>query len=157
FDVYLVTSHAMVEQAFRDNQSFSSDFTKIFTGQGRVDPKIEEIYATGPAQVPAILTSDEPDHTRLRTLAQKAFMATRVKRMSDLIATTITRLIDNFIERGECDFFHEFAVPLPINSVGAALGVDPAYYDKLYDWTFSLMRRDGQMGTPEEQIHDAEQ
>lgn len=154
-DQYVVSTHELVTQVFLDNETYSSKTKEIFTGLGKMDPEVEAIYATSYPDVETLLTSDEPDHTRLRALSMAAFAPSRVKRMTGIIGDTISSLIDQFIERGECDFVREFAVPLPINAIGAILGVSPDYYDKLYDWTFSIIRRDGQMGTREEKILDA--
>lgn len=156
-DQYVVTTHELVDQVYRDNKTFSSKTVEIFTGGASTNAEAEAIYATSWPEVHTLLTSDEPDHTRLRALSQKAFMPSRIKRMSDLIALSIDDLIDKFIERGECDFVREFAIPLPINTVSDILGLPTHVHDKLYDWTFSLMRRNGQMATPDEQIHDAHQ
>jgi cytochrome P450 len=156
-DQFVVTSYKLADQIFRDHQRFSSHFMEVLTGGGKGDPEATAILAKAWPEVDTLFTADEPDHTRLRSLAAKGFMPQRIKRMSDLIGQVITTLIDNFIERGECNFPKEFAIPMPINSIGAVLGIPPSYYDQLYTWTFSLMRRNGQMGTPQEQVVDAHQ
>jgi cytochrome P450 len=146
-----------VNEVFRDHHRFSSNFMEILTGGGKGDPEAAAIFETTWPEVNTLLTADEPDHTRLRSLSAKGFMPKRVQRMADLIGQTVAALIDEFVERGECDFALEFAIPLPIHSIGAVLGIPSSYYGKLYDWTFSLMRRNGQMGTHAEQVHDAHQ
>lgn len=156
-DQYVVTPYSLVEKVFRDNQAFSSDYMSIFIGEGNDEPEVAEVMARTWSEVNTLLTADEPDHTRLRSLAQRAFMPSRIRRMSGLINEVIHGLIDDFIERGECDFKQEFAIPLPINSVAAVLGIPPEYYGKLYDWTFARLRRNGQMATPEEKLADAYQ
>lgn len=155
--LYVVTTHALVEQVFRDQKRFSSNFMELLTGGGKGDPEATRIAATTWPEVNTLLTADEPDHTRLRSLAAKGFMPNRIKRMVELLGRIITGLIDAFIERGECDFLREFAAPMPIHSIGAVMGIPAAYHGKLYDWTFALMRRNGQMGTPAEQVADARQ
>lgn len=142
-DQYIISSYGLVERILRDPKNFSSLTNEIFTGGSNGEPEAVAIYAQSWPEVNTLLTSDEPDHTRLRALVSKAFMPSRIKRMSDLITETVNALIDNFVARGECDFVREFAIPLPIHSIGAILGIDEAYYSKLYDWTFSLMRRNG--------------
>lgn len=154
-DWYVVSSHELVTRVLLDNATFSSRTKEIFTGGGKRDPRAEAIYATTWPEVESMLTSDEPDHTRLRALAQAAFMPARIRRMADIIAETITTLIDRFADKGECDFVREFAVPLPIHTIGRILGIAPEYYDRMYDWTFSIIRRDGQMATPDEEVVDA--
>jgi cytochrome P450 len=152
---YVISSYELVNQVFHDSKSFSNQFNEIFIGGGKPNPEAEAIYAGSWKEIDTLQTSDEPDHTRLRSLAQKAFLPVRIKRMSDLISGTVTTLIDRFAERGECDFMREFAAPLPINSISAILGIDPSYNAKIHEWTFSMMRRNGQTGTAAEQVFDA--
>lgn len=154
-DQYVVTSYELVDAVFRDSETFSSNYMEMFLSGGRGNPEAEAIYATSWPEVNTLLTSDEPDHTRLRQLTMKAFMPGRIKRMTDLIEGTVDELIDNFIERGKCDFVSEFAVPLPLHTIGDILGLPKELHGKLYDWTFALMRRNGQMATHDEQLEDA--
>jgi cytochrome P450 len=155
-DQYIVTTHELVDRVFRDHETFSSQFNEMFVGIAG-NPEAEKIYATTWPEVNTLLTADEPDHTRLRTLAQRAFMPNRIQRMQGLIAKSVRELIDNFIERGECDFVREYAIPLPLNTISDILGLPPEVHGKLYDWTFSMMRRNGQMANFEQQLHDARQ
>lgn len=156
-DQYVVTSHELVDAVFRDHETFSSNYMDMFLSGGRGNPEAEALYATSWPEVNTLLTSDEPDHSRLRQLSMKAFMPGRIKRMTDLIEQTVTTLIDNFIERGTCDFVAEFAIPLPLHTIGDILGLPRDLHGQLYPWTFALMRRNGQMATHDEQLEDARQ
>jgi cytochrome P450 len=155
-DQYIVTSYKLVDEVFRDNRRFSSHIMEVFTGKGSCSTE-SSIVDRGWREVDTLLTSDEPDHRRLRGLAAKAFMPQRIQRMAGLIGSTVTHLIDEFIERGECDFIREFAVPLPIHSIGEIMGIPSSHYEHLNRWTMALARRNGQLATPVEQIADAEQ
>jgi cytochrome P450 len=154
-DPFVFSTYELVDKVLRDNKNFSSHTNEMLTGGGKGNPEAEAIYATEWPEVDTLLTADEPDHGRLRAFAVKAFMPGRIKRMASLIEETITSLIDGFIERGECDFVREFAIPLPVNSIGAVLGIERSYYQKLYEWTFSMMRRNGQLGSAADQVFDA--
>ena len=48
-------------------------------------------------------------------------------------------LIDNVIERGECDFVREIAAPLPMAVIGDMLGVLPEDRQKLLTWSDDLV------------------
>lgn len=152
---YIVTPHALVEKVFRDHATYSSQFNEILTGGTSAPAEVQEILAKGWPEVNTMFTADEPDHTRLRALGQKAFFPARVKRMSALIAEAAHRLVDEIVEKGECDFVNEFAVPLPVNSIGEIMGIPYADRARLNAWTVALMRRNGQMGTLDQQIADA--
>lgn len=152
---YVVTTHALVEEVFRDNQRFSSQFNDVLTGGDRAPKEVQEILARSWPEVDTMFTTDEPDHTRLRALAQKAFMPARIARMSQLIEGATHALIDGFAGRGHCDFLKDFAIPLPINSISAIMGISARDWHKLNDWTMAKVRREGQMGSIEQQVKDA--
>ena len=156
-DYFVVTSYALVDAILRDDERFSAKFREIWHEGGDRNAEAAAILAQSWTEVDAVLTADGADHARMRALIAQGFMPNRVKRMADLIDDLVNELIDRFIERGECDFIREFAVPLPMYTVGAILGLPAEHYDKLVGWVFATMRRGGQMGTPEEQVEDARQ
>jgi len=65
-------------------------------------------------------------------------------------------LIDNFIERGECDFIREFTTPLPVYVIADQLGVPRKDANAFKRWSDSFARRLSQMASAEEQVEDAE-
>lgn len=100
---WLLFRYADVEAVLRDDASFSAR-------QG---------YA------PSMLVSDPPEHTRLRSLVNKAFTARAVRNMAPRIQEIIDSLLDDVAGRGEMDAIAAFAYPLPITVIGELLGVDP--------------------------------
>src|SRR5262245_34210761 len=56
---------------------------------------------------------DPPEHRKYRRLLDPLFSATQMKKLEPDITRRANELIDRFIDRGECDFAKEFAVPLP--------------------------------------------
>jgi cytochrome P450 len=56
---------------------------------------------------------DPPDHLKYRRLLDPLFGPKPMKQLEPDITWRANALIDRVIERGECDFVQEFAVPLP--------------------------------------------
>jgi pimeloyl-[acyl-carrier protein] synthase len=70
-----------------------------------------------------MLSSDPPDHTRLRNLVNKAFTARTVERLRQRIHEITDRLLDEIADRGEMEVIRDFAYPLPITVIAEMLGV----------------------------------
>jgi len=100
---WLLFRYADVEAVVRNDAAFSAQ-------QG---------YAT------SMLVTDPPEHTRLRSLVNKAFTARAVRELTPRIRQIIDGLLDSIAGRGEMDVIADFAYPLPITVIGELLGVDP--------------------------------
>lgn len=132
---WLVTSHAAVSRALRD-QRFSSD---------RIAPFIEA-KLNGPDTDPLVRNAfivlrdwmvfqDEPGHMRLRSLVSKAFTPTSVAQMSEHVGRLSRQLIDQLDRSGEFDLIAEFAYPLPAMVIAEMLGVPQADRDRFKSWS----------------------
>jgi cytochrome P450 len=74
----------------------------------------------------SMLASDPPDHTRLRTLVQKAFTPRRIESLRPRIQTLVDDLLDRAAgQPGPVDLISEFAYPLPVMVIAELLGVPP--------------------------------
>jgi cytochrome P450 len=69
-----------------------------------------------------MLFADPPDHTRLRSLATRAFTPKTVERLRPQIVALVDELIDGF-EGEEVDVMDALAFPLPVTVIGEMLGV----------------------------------
>lgn len=74
----------------------------------------------------SLLSTNPPDHTRLRRLVAPAFSPPRIKAYQPRIDRVVRQMLDGLIERGEGDLIREFASPLPIAVITELLGVGDA-------------------------------
>lgn len=99
-------------------------------------------FGNGPGGV-SMLFQNPPDHTRLRSLVQKAFTPRRVEQLRDKIQTITDTLLDQIAEtgsRGETvDLVADFAYPLPVAVIVALLGVPAADHEKFHHWSQALV------------------
>ncbi|MET9089791.1 cytochrome P450 [Streptomyces sp. NPDC004237] len=58
-------------------------------------------------------TVDGPLHVKWRRLLASSFSPGAVARLEDSLRARVNELIDGFIDRGHCDFTHEFALRFP--------------------------------------------
>ncbi|MHB8578200.1 MAG: cytochrome P450 family protein, partial [Dehalococcoidia bacterium] len=70
-----------------------------------------------------VLSLDPPNHTRLRTLASKAFTPRSVEVMRPRMAQIVGELLDAVQERGTMDLISDLAYPLPVIVIAEMLGV----------------------------------
>jgi cytochrome P450 len=92
------------------------------------------------AENPDLLTSDPPDHTRLRALVNLAFTPKRIRQLEPRIAALAAELLAQVRDAGAMEFMADFAVPLPIIVIAELLGVPPEDRAEFRVWTNNMMR-----------------
>lgn len=153
---YLVTTYDLVQEVLTNPQRFSSNYLEMLSGGGREDPEVEAIRARGFREINSILTSDDAEHKRLRSLVATAFVPARVRKMADDLVQVIDDLIDGFAHKGECDFLQEFASLLPAHALAQVMGFEEARYADIHRWSNAIAGRFGQMASLEQRIVNEE-
>jgi cytochrome P450 len=82
-----------------------------------------------------MLFLDPPDHTRVRTLAARAFTPRRVEVLRGHIQEITDRLLDEVEEKGRMDVIGELGAPLPAIVTTEMLGVPSGDWEKLKNWS----------------------
>ncbi|QDY06407.1 cytochrome P450 [Micromonospora sp. HM134] len=82
-----------------------------------------------------LLTTDAPEHTRLRRLVSTAFTARRVEGLRGQVQQIVDGLLDEIEPRGRVDLVTEFAFPMAITVICALLGVPVADQQMFRQWT----------------------
>jgi cytochrome P450 len=82
----------------------------------------------------SILTLDNKEHARVRTIVAEAFLK-RAAVAQPLIETRVNAALDALEERERFDVVEDYAACIPISVLGSILGCDPADYAKLRAWT----------------------
>ncbi|GLR65471.1 hypothetical protein GCM10010909_01490 [Acidocella aquatica] len=150
-DIYLVTSYALIEEASKRAEDFSSQVGHLLMGDGG-NPEVDAILAQEWVQPALLLISDDPEHKRYRSLVNAVFAMGRIANMHDIIARIVDDLIDDFIERGEVDFVNEFAILLPTYVIADILGLPRDKYALVRKWSDSVIRIVSRMGTHAEEL-----
>ncbi len=85
-----------------------------------------------------MLDREPPDHTRLRSLVQKAFTVSRVENLRGRIEGIVDGLLAN---AGSSFDVHEvLAEPLPVQVIAELLGVPEQYRAKLRPWSSAIVK-----------------
>jgi len=85
--------------------------------------------------VQQMLFMDPPAHTRIRSLAAKAFTPRRVEVLREHIADIVDGMLDEVAGKGTMDVIADLAAPLPATVTGELLGVPRADRDQLKAWS----------------------
>jgi cytochrome P450 family 142 subfamily A polypeptide 1 len=89
---------------------------------------------------PMMISMDNPDHQRRRSLVNRGFTPRRVGEKEGTILQLTTSILDQVSGRGECDFVWDVAAPLPLLLIADMLGFDESAHDDLLQWSDDLLR-----------------
>jgi cytochrome P450 len=123
-----VFRYADVQAVLRDAELFSNDF-----GRGRGLPP--EVQALADQAPPSMLGMDPPDHTRLRSLVNKAFTPRIVRQLEPRLRQVAHELLDRALEQREVDLVQALTYPLPVTAIAEIIGVPPADREQFKVWS----------------------
>ena len=123
---------------------FSNNIYEFGTRRGE-SRDIAESYRSehGWERVSTLQRTDPPVHSKYRKLINHAFTVKRIRTMTPYVETVVNDLIDAFIDRGECDFVHDFAIPLPCTVIADQLGVPREKIWQLKAWSDAMLAPGG--------------
>ncbi|MCV7246487.1 cytochrome P450 [Mycobacterium mantenii] len=70
-----------------------------------------------------LVSMDPPEHTRLRALISKGFTPRMTAKLEDQARQWAATIIDNAIDRGDCNFVNEVAYQLPLHMIADIVGI----------------------------------
>ncbi|GAA1516915.1 cytochrome P450 [Nocardioides humi] len=88
---------------------------------------------------------DQPDHTRLRALANYAFTPRRIAVMQELVQALVDELLDEALARGDevVDIVPALSYPLPYQVITRMLGCSPERAEDVRLWSAEIGRAIG--------------
>jgi cytochrome P450 len=114
YDFWALSRYADVEAAHRDPVTFCS-------GHGTV----LEMMSPEPIPTGQMIFLDPPEHTRLRSLASRAFTPRRASQLEGRIRELCAEMLDPWVGGGSFDYVQDFGALLPSKVIAALLGVPP--------------------------------
>jgi unspecific monooxygenase len=88
----------------------------------------------------SLLEIEPPEHTRLRTLVNRAFVTRHVEKMKPEIAELANQLIDRFEHRGEVELLSAFADIIPVTMIARMIGIPEEMGPQLLKWSHAYVR-----------------
>lgn len=91
------------------------------------------------AEAHSLLEIEPPEHTRLRTLINRAFVSRHVEKMKPEIADLAHRLIDRFETDGETELLSSFAEIIPVTMIARMIGIPEEMGPQLLKWSHAYV------------------
>ena len=126
-----LSKHADLVQANRDPILFSSEVGGI----SRFDFDAENNSGGMDTRGIMMLTTDPPKHTRYRRLVNKGFTPRMIGKLEEALRYRAVDIVNQVIERGECDFVLDLAAELPLQAIAEIMGVPQEDRHRLFDWS----------------------
>jgi cytochrome P450 len=134
---WLVTRYDDVLAVLKDDEHFVKDFHNAMTSeQLRQAPSRPEAFKPLSR---SMLSLDDPDHARLRTLVHKAFTPKRIEQMRGQVQVVANELLDKVVSDGHMDLIADYALPLPLTMIGRILGVPAEDNQQFHIWTRTFL------------------
>ena len=135
-DVWLVARYDDVLNGLK-HPGLSSDLTKRGGRTGRRPsrwvPRMLQTLQN------SMVTTDNPDHRRLRDLVHVVFTPRMIEQMTQRVDDTARRLLDRAAARGRVDLIADFALPLPLAVISEMLGVPQDQRLKFHRWSAGFL------------------
>ncbi|MCI0856599.1 MAG: cytochrome P450, partial [Chloroflexi bacterium] len=92
-----------------------------------------------------MVNMDPPKHSGLRDLVNKGFTPKMIRRMEPHVRDIAATIIDNVIEKGECDFVVDIAAELPLQVIAELIGIPQEDRHQIFQWSNQMIA----VGDPE--------
>jgi cholest-4-en-3-one 26-monooxygenase len=150
---WVVTKYADVVAVGRDAETYSSHQARGGVVGLEGGPDDYNFEAGGNL----MLTMDPPEHTRYRKLVNRGFTPRQMRALETHVRDLATSIVDDVIERGECDFVVDVAAELPLQVIAEMLGVPHEDRHKLFQWSNRMIgSEDPEYSVSEEEVQTAQ-
>ena len=136
---FVITRYEDLRAVLKNYDVFSSDVGSI--GGGSLAEIQQGVLENGGGwpHVATLQRTDPPIHDRYRKLLDRVFTIARVRELTPHIDDVVNSLIGNFVDRGECEFNEEFAMPMPGIIIAEQLGLDADNVATLKRWADAML------------------
>lgn len=139
YGMWCFASHADVTALFRDKR-FGRQVLHVATSEELGWPAMpSHVKPFYDVEDHSLLSLEPPDHTRLRTLINRAFVSRQVERLASRIEKLAHELIDGFESQGRVELLEAFATPIPVIVIAELLGVPPSMAPQLLEWSHKMV------------------
>jgi cholest-4-en-3-one 26-monooxygenase len=86
-----------------------------------------------------LINMDPPQHVKFRRLVRTGFTPNRVKHLLPRVRALAAKLVDNLVEKQECDFVQEVAAELPLQVIAELLGIPDQDRGRIFELSNRLI------------------
>ena len=134
---WIVTGYPETIEAYRNHTSLSSDrfagpFGEDLSSASSDYHKLFDFLSK------FFVWKDQPYHTRVRSLVNKAFTPRSVEELRPRVRELVQMLVDGVRGKDRVDFLAQFAFTLPVVVIAEYLGVPPEARNEVRKWSDDL-------------------
>lgn len=136
---WFFTGYDHVNALLRDRR-FGRQVLHIATREelGLPEP-LEHTQHFDAAERHSLLEIEPPEHTRLRTLVNRAFVSRHVEKMKPEIEALAHGLIDRFEKDGQAELLSSFADIIPVTMIARMIGIPEEMGPQLLKWSHAYV------------------
>jgi cytochrome P450 len=151
YGFWVVTRYDDVLAVLKDDETYSS-VNALTSSAVELPAEVQTVLAEGWPEMPVIVDTDPPLHTRIRGLINAAFTPRRIAGMEPTITAIVDELLDRLAPQGAGDLVERFAWPLPLRVMGQMLGLPQEDLDRLHEWSNDWLALHQPGGSLEQQL-----
>jgi cytochrome P450 len=118
---WALTRYADILEVSRNPQTFCSGKGSNI---GDLPPDFTEFFGS-------MINMDDPRHARLRRIVSRGFTPRRIQRVEEEVQRAATKIIDDVIDKGECDFVTDIAAALPLKIICEMMGIPESTFSSV--------------------------
>ncbi len=140
WQAWVVSRYEHVEPSLKDKENLSNEnrqgllFEHLPAQQQQDLSRLRHYFAQKD-----VIGSDPPDHTRMRSLVQKAFTPKMIASLKPRIEALADELVGAAAAKGEFDFVDEVAHPLPVILIAEMMGAPPEDRHLFKRWSADIL------------------
>jgi cytochrome P450 len=135
--MWIVSRFEDVVRVLKESTVFSSDAMAAILRVGH-----SRAEAARPAAKPLmpgnLVTYDPPDHTRLRTIVNRAFTPRRIESWRPMVEDLTRACVKEMNQRDHFDVVADLAALVPVRVIAQILGIDPSRHADFKRWADTL-------------------
>ena len=155
-DMFICANYATMREILRNPRRFSSVNSQNVRHMRTPPPQVQEIEANSVRAVNVLVSSDPPDHARVRNLLDDPFRPRAIEKLRPRIQAIVHQCIDSFVQAGQFEVVEQFAIPIPVTVIAEMLGLDPSYAKDVKAWSDASVEPLGMMISDERWIECAQ-
>lgn len=153
--MYVCANYKLMREIMRNTRVFSNVNSQNIAHMRPPPPEVVELQKASERPVNILVSSDPPEHGRVRSLLDDPFRSREIMQRRPQIREIVNEAIDGFIDRGACEVVTEFAIPIPVTVIADVLGLDRSYAGKIKLWSDASVEPLGMMISDERWIECA--
>ena len=139
YDMWCASSFKLVNALFRDKR-FGRRLPPGLAPAPTDKSHPKHLAAFRLTEKHSLLNLEAPEHTRLRSLINHAFINRQIETLRPEIEVFARQRINGFRDAGQADLLECYAMPIPATFIARMLGVPDSQVQNLLDWSHTMVK-----------------